>query len=117
MTNGILAVDGVRYLSNNVRKEVKNITYLDLRDALLSFIDGRRAYINRRLQYFINMILLANVGYRRERVRIIFEDCWLEPREFTVNVKPKERRGFNKGSNYFLRSLLEVTEEIICLLV
>ncbi len=49
LTNGILAVDGVRYLSTKVRNEVKNITYLDLRDGLLSFIDGRRAFLNRRL--------------------------------------------------------------------
>ena len=58
------------------------------------------------------MVLLAHVGYRRERVRIIFENCWLEPREFTVNVKPKEKRGYKKDSSYFLRSLQEVTEDI-----
>jgi len=63
------------------------------------------------------MVLLAHVGYRRERVRVIFEDCWLEPREFTVNVKPKEKRGYKKDSSYFLRSLQEVTEDITNTLV
>jgi hypothetical protein len=63
------------------------------------------------------MVLLAHVGYRRERVRIIFENCWLEPREFTVNVKPKEKRGYKKDSSYFLRSLQEVTEDITNTLV
>jgi hypothetical protein len=63
------------------------------------------------------MVLLAHVGYRRERVRVIFEDCWLEPREFTVNVKPKEKRGYKKVSSYFLRSLQEVTEDITNTLV
>ncbi len=58
------------------------------------------------------MVLLAHVGYRREIVRIIFEDSWLEPREFTVNVKPKEKRSCKKDSSYFLRSLQEVTEDI-----
>ena len=63
------------------------------------------------------MVLLAHVGYRRERIRVIFEDCWLKPREFTVNVKPKEKRGYKKDSSYFLRSLQEVTEDITNTLV
>ena len=88
-----------------------------MRDGLLTFIDGRRAYLNRRLQYFINMVLLGHVDYRRERVRIIFEGCWLEPREFTVNVKAKERRDYKKDSNFFLRSLQEVTQDITNTLV
>ena len=58
------------------------------------------------------MVLLPHVGYRRELVRIIFEDHWLEPREFTVNVMAKEKRDFKKGSSYFLRSLQKVTEDI-----
>jgi hypothetical protein len=88
-----------------------------LRYGLLTFIDGRRAYINRRLQYYINMVLLAHVDYRRERVRIIFDDCWLEPRVFTVNVKAKERRDYKKDSNFFLRSLQEVSQDISNVLV
>ena len=63
------------------------------------------------------MVLLAHVGYRRERVRIIFEDCWLEPREITVNVKPKEKRDYKKDSTFFLRSLQEVTQDINKILV
>jgi hypothetical protein len=63
------------------------------------------------------MVLLAYVGYRRERVRVIFEDSWLEPREFTVNVKPKEKRDYKKDSSYFLRSLQEVTQDITNTLV
>ena len=112
LTDGILAVDGARSLSNKVRHVVKDIKYLDLNYGLLTFIDGRRAYLNRKLQYFVNMVLLPHVNYGRERVRIIFEDCWLEPREYTVNVSAKEKRGFKKDSNYFLRSLQEVTEDI-----
>jgi hypothetical protein len=63
------------------------------------------------------MVLLPHVGYRRELVRIIFEDHWIEPREFTVNVMAKEKRDFKRGSSYFLRSLQEVTEDIINTLV
>ena len=65
-----------------------------------------------RLQYFVNMLHYPHVGYGKEKVRIIFEGCWLDPREFTVNVTPKERRGCKNHSNYFLRSIQEVTEDI-----
>ena len=63
------------------------------------------------------MVLLPHVDYRKERIRVIFEDCWLDPREFTVNVKAKEQRGYKRDSNYFLRSLQEVTEDITNTLV
>ena len=63
------------------------------------------------------MVLLPHVDYRRERIRVIFENCWLDPREFTVNVKAKEQRGHKRDSNYFLRSLQEVTEDITNTLV
>lgn len=49
LTDGILAIDGVRVLLNLVRKEVKCIKYLDLRDGLLEFVDSRRAYLKRKL--------------------------------------------------------------------
>ena len=112
MTDGILAVDGVRVLLNKVREEVKDIQFLDLKDGLLQFVDGRRAYLKRRLQYFVNMLLFPHVGYGREKVRIIFEGSWLDPREFTVNVKTKERRGYMHNSSFFLRSLQEATQDI-----
>jgi hypothetical protein len=50
-------------------------------------------------------------------VRIIFEGFWLEPREFTVNVRAKERRDYKKDSNFFVRSLQEVAENISNILV
>ena len=50
-------------------------------------------------------------------MRIIFEGYWLEPREFTVNIRPKERRDYKKNSNFFLRSLQEVAESISNFLV
>ncbi len=112
LTDGILAVDGVRFLLNMVREEVKDIQFLDLRDGLLKFLDGRRAYLKRRLQYFVNMVLFPRVGYGRYQVRIIFEGTWIDPREFTVNVKKKERRGYFNNSSYFLRSLQEATQDI-----
>jgi hypothetical protein len=88
-----------------VRREVKGIKYLDLRDSLLALVDGWRAFLKRRLQYFVNMLLFPVVGYGKEKVRVTFEGCWSETREFTVNVKPSERRGVKYDSHFFLRSL------------
>ena len=92
LTDGILAIDAARFLLSKVRQEVKAIKFLDLRDTLLTLVDGWRAFLNRRLQYFVNMVLLPWVDYGNQKVRLLFDGCCLEPREFTVNVKPHERR-------------------------
>ena len=117
LTDGILAVDGARALLNTVRRGVKGVKYHDLRDGLLALVDGWRAFLTLRLQYFLNMVLFPVVGYGKEKVRIHFEGCWLEPREFTVNVKPNEKRGFKHESSFFLRSLNQVIKDITDTLV
>jgi hypothetical protein len=86
--------------------------YHDLRDGLLALVDGWRAFLTLRLQYFLNMVLFPVVGHGKEKVRIHFEGCWLEPREFTINVKPNEKRGFKHESSFFLKSLNEVVQDI-----
>jgi hypothetical protein len=40
LTDGILAVDGVRVLLSKVRQEAKDIKYLDLKDCLLGLVDN-----------------------------------------------------------------------------
>jgi hypothetical protein len=49
LTDGILAVDGVRVLLSMVRQEAKDIKYLDLMDCLFNLVDRWRAYLNSRL--------------------------------------------------------------------
>ena len=105
LTDGILAIDGARFLLSKVRQEIKAIKFLDLRDSLLTLVDGWRAFLNRRLQYFVNMVLLPWVDYGNQKVRLVFDGCWLEPREFTVNVKPHERRAAKHQSHHYLLSL------------
>ena len=117
LTDGILAVDGARVLLNTVRRGVKDMKYHDLRDGLLALVDDWRAFLKRRLQYFLNMVLFPVVGYSKEKLRIHFEGCWLEPREFTINVKPNEKRGFKYESSFFLRSLNQVVQDITDTLV
>ena len=57
LTDGILAVDGVKALLNTVRRRVKTVKNHDLRDGLLALVDDWRALLKRRLQYFLNMVL------------------------------------------------------------
>jgi hypothetical protein len=112
LTDGILAVDGVRVLLNTVRRGMKVVKHLHMKNGLLTLVDGLRAFLKRRLQYFVDMVLFPVVGYGKEKVRIHFEGCWLEPREFTVNVLPSEKRGYKHESSFFLRSLVKVVNEI-----
>jgi hypothetical protein len=105
LTDGILAIDGSRAIINKIMKELKQVKLLDIKDSLTKVVEDWRDYLSRKLQYFVNMLVFPMVGCRKEKVRIHFDGCWLEPREFTVNVKPKEKRGVSKESHYFLRSL------------
>ena len=91
---------------------MKGIKYLDLKDELLGLVDHWQAYIKRRLQYFVEMVLFPLFGYGKHKVRIQFDGSWLNACEFTINVKPRDRRGFCHNSAFFLRSLQEVTQEI-----
>ena len=95
---------------------MKGIKYLDLKDELLRLVDHSQAYIKRRLQYFVEMVLFPMFGYGKHKVKIYFDGCWLDAREFTINVKPRDRRGFCHNSAYFLRSLQEVTQQISAVL-
>ncbi len=112
LAHGILEINSVRLLLSNLRNEVKTIHYLDFKDELLGLVDHWQAYIKRRLQYFVEMVLFPIVGYGKQKVRIQFDGFWLDDREFTINVKPRDRRGFKNDSAFFLRSLQEVTKAI-----
>jgi hypothetical protein len=58
----LMAVDGARALLNTVRRGVKNVKYHDLRDGLLALVDGWRAFVTLRLQYFLSIALFLVVG-------------------------------------------------------
>jgi len=80
LTDGILAIDSVRSILSKVREEVKGIKYIDLQDELIGLVDHWQAYIKRRLQYFIEMVLFPMVGYGKHKVMIEFYGCWLDAR-------------------------------------
>ena len=105
LTDGILAIDGARALLNKSMKGLRKVRLLDIRDALTRLLLDWRDYLSSSLQYFLNMLVFPLVGCHKEKVRILFDGCWLEPREYTINVKPKDKRGIEKESSYLLRSL------------
>ena len=70
LTDGINAIDSVRSILSKVREEVKGIKYIDLQDELQGLVDHWQAYIKRRLQYFVEMVLFPMVGYGKHKVRI-----------------------------------------------
>jgi len=105
LTDGILAIDGARAVLNRTMKELRKVKFLDIKDALSKLLMDWRDYLSRKLQYFVNMLVFPLVGCHKEKVRIHFDSCWLEPREFMVDVKPKDKRSTNAESGYLLRSV------------
>ena len=59
------------------------------------------------------MLLFPIVYYGKHKVKVHFDGYWMEPREFTVNVTTKDRRGIMHDSDYFLKSLKEVVKDIV----
>jgi len=57
-----------------VREDVKDIEFLNLKDELLGLIDHWRAYIKRRFQYFLEMVIFPIVGYGKQKILIEFVD-------------------------------------------
>jgi hypothetical protein len=89
---GIHCVDSAREQLISARKAIKKIQLTKLKGPLLKLADQWRAFMNRSLQHFLNMVLapLDELGYGRTKVRIEFNTLALQPREFTIRVLPKE---------------------------
>jgi len=100
-----MAVDGARFLLKKSRQSMKGIKYLDLKNNLISLSDDWRAHLNRRLQYFINALLVPWVGCGKTRVKLNFDHPMIQSRDFTVNVRPKERRAMMGSSRQCIKSL------------
>jgi hypothetical protein len=112
LTDGVLAVDGARFLMNQVMDKLKGVRHSDIKSAIEKLVADWRAYLKSKLQDFVNILLFKVVGHTKEKVRVNFDGCWLEPREFTVNIRHKQRRSMAKDSTIYLRNLKEVTTEI-----
>ena len=84
-----------------------------MKDCLVSVVDHWRGSLKRQLQHFLNMLLFPVVGYGRVRAIIDFDDSWLERREFTISVLPKEGRSFKQHPSALLRHLRQATDELI----
>jgi hypothetical protein len=58
----VIAIDGLRYLISFVKKMIKKIILIDLKDGFVEILEDWRAFLNRKLQYFINMLLFSEIG-------------------------------------------------------
>ena len=66
-----------------------------------------RNYLGRKLQHFINMLLIPHpkVGIGKTEVMLIFNSPFMKDRTFTVSVTRNERATFTQTSAEALRSL------------
>ncbi len=63
------------------------------------------SFIKQKLQYFWNIVLFPVVDFYKENVRINFYGYCLNHRDLTVNVRPREMRGFKFDLSLLLSSL------------
>jgi hypothetical protein len=49
LTYGVIAIDGLRYLISFVKKMIKKIILIDLKDSFVEILEDWRAFLNRKL--------------------------------------------------------------------
>ena len=114
LTAGILAVDGARFFLSKLKNDLKGVSFLDMKNPLVSLVNHWRGFLKSQLQYFLNMLVGPHVGYGINKVRMVFDDSWLEQRVFTLNVSAKEGRDFNHHRpSKLLRHIKQVTDQLI----
>ena len=72
---------------------------------LLNLVVDMRNHLSRKLQHFINMLLIPHpkVGLGKTEVRLLFNNPFMKDRSFTVSVSPNERSTFKRTSNEAFR--------------
>ena len=85
-----------------------------MKNSFLHLINDWRDYLSRGLQHFINMLLAPHpmVGSGKTKVKLIFNSPLMLDRMFTVEVKPKEKRGFDRNSSQHIKPLMDVVSRI-----
>jgi len=78
LTAGILAVDGARFLLSKLNNDLKGVSFLDMKNPLVSLVNHWRGFLKSQLQYFLNMLIGPHVGYGINKVRLVFDDSWVE---------------------------------------
>jgi hypothetical protein len=113
LTEGVLAVDGARFLLSKLAEDLRGVPFLKMKNTLVSLVGHWRGFLKSQLQYFVNMLLVGHVGYGSTKVRLLFNDGWLEQRVFTVSVSAKEGRMFNHRPSTLLSRIKQATEQLI----
>ena len=115
LCQGIQDIEGARVLLTHSRHLVAQLKYsATLRGRLSRLIDDQRDYLSRRLQHFLNMILIPHpsIGLGKTKVRLLFNCALMRDRTFTVSSMPKDRNNFSQRSSVSLQSLQKVVATI-----
>lgn len=78
LTDGILAVDGARFFLCKLKNDLKGLSFQALKDPLVILVNHWRGFLKSQLQYFLNMLIGPHVGYGTNKVKLVFDDSWLE---------------------------------------
>ena len=86
---GVHEVEKARKLLTKSRQKVGKLRYSPkLREQLLRLIDDQRDYLSRKLQHFLNMVLIPNekIGLGKTKVILFFNSPYMRDRTFTVSA-------------------------------
>ena len=89
LIQGINQIDAARQLLTQSRHKVSHIhSAPNLRGKLKRLIDGMRDYLSRKLQHFLNQVLIPHpkIGLGKTKVLLHFNSPFMKDRTFTFNV-------------------------------
>lgn len=101
LIQGINQIDAARHLLTQSRNKVSHLQCSpNLRGRFKKLIDEMRNYLSRKLQHFLNLVLIPHpkIGLGKTEVLLLFNSPFMKDRNFTVNVTYKERRNFTQTS-------------------
>ena len=101
LIQGISQIDAARHLLTQSRHKVSQLHCSpNLRGRFKRLIDEMRDYLSRKLQHFLNLVLIPHpkIGLGKTEVLLLFNSPFMKDRNFTVSVTYKERRNFTQTS-------------------
>ena len=89
LIQGINQIDAARQLLTHSRHKVSHLKGApNLRGRFKRLIDDMRDYLSRKLQHFLNQLLIPHpkIGLGKTEVLLLFNSPFMKDRTFTVNV-------------------------------
>jgi len=90
---------------------LKNRRKHPVHQPLTQLLERARAALRRGQQHFLNMMLLPTLGHGHHKVDLHFACPTLQPRQVTINVRPKDGSGLRMSGAAHLRHLERVVRE------